>query len=94
MDLDEVFAGLKRIPHQEASPFLTSRIAANAAAAPRRARTPRLMTIYWVALAFVVGSTLLSSWVGVAVIVAGIAVLAMPAQSLRLLLHVVAPLLR
>jgi len=69
MTVDDLLHALSRIPRPSLSPFFSARAAARAATTRPRRRAPMLLWVYWLAVAFAAGATLLTSWGGVAVIV-------------------------
>ena len=65
MTLDDVLAALRTIPRPQLSPFFAPRVTARATRNPRR--TPLVMKLYWLAVAFA-AAPLTGSWIGVAAI--------------------------
>lgn len=65
MTPDDVFAALRNIPRPQLSPFFTPRVVARATSTTRR--TPLVMKIYWLLVAFA-AAPLTGSWIGVAAI--------------------------
>lgn len=77
MTVDDLLRTLAAIPRPRLSPFFASRATAHAtAAAPPPRRAPRVMWVYWLALAFVSGPLLLTSWIGLAAVIGGAAIVA------------------
>ena len=83
MNVDELLSSLRSVPRPRLSPFFATRVVSECggeAAAFKAAlarRTPRVLRIYWLLLAFFAGIVLLQSWIGVAMIVAAAAIAAL-----------------
>lgn len=65
MTLDDVLGALRNIPRPRLSPFFAPRVTALATGKTRR--SPLVMKLYWLAVAFA-AAPLTGSWLGVAAI--------------------------
>ena len=71
MTVDALLRSLARIPRPEVPPFWAARVTARATAPRARAATPRVMWLYWTALAAIGGPLLLTSWERLAAVAVG-----------------------
>ena len=71
MTIDTLLRGLARIPRPHVSPFWPARVTARATQSRPAARAPRMMWLYWTALAAIGGPFLLTSWERLAAVAAG-----------------------
>lgn len=71
MNADELIRRMNRLPVPRLSPFFATRTTARATTGTRPARTPAVMVVYWLVLAFVAGPVLMRSWLGVAAVIIG-----------------------
>ena len=62
MIVNTLLRSLARIPRPQLPPFWSARVTARATEPQRTARMPRVMWLYWTALATVGGPLLLTSW--------------------------------
>ncbi len=80
--VDELLSSLRSLPRPGLSPFFAARVASecgddDALKAALARRTPKVLRLYWIVLTFLAGVVLLQSWVGVAMIVAALAIAAL-----------------
>ena len=74
MNVDEMLSSLRTLPRPTLSPFFVARIGQKIQTEERVSiRTPIVLRVYWLVLAFCAGVVLLQSWAGVAMIVAALA---------------------
>ena len=83
-DVEELLSSLRSLPRPGLSPFFAARVASecvggnhDALKAALTRRTPKVLRLYWIVLTFFAGVVLLQSWVGVAMIVAALAIAAL-----------------
>ena len=85
MTVDSLLRSLARIPRPKVPPFWATRATARATEAQPAARLPRLMWLYWTALAAIGGPLLLTSWERLAAVAFGaVAVRAVVALTSRI----------
>jgi hypothetical protein len=71
MTVETLLRSLSRIPRPQVPPFWAARVTARATEARRAPATPRVMWLYWIALASIGGPLLLTSWERLAAVAAG-----------------------
>ena len=77
-DVDEMLSSLRSLPRPGLSPFFAARVAQQVQMEQGvPVRTPKVLRLYWLVLAFFAGVVLLQSWVGVVMIVAALAIAAL-----------------
>jgi hypothetical protein len=78
MNVDELLWSLRSVPQPRLSPFFAARVMQTIGTEHRvPIRTPLVLRVYWLSLAFFAGIVLLQSWIGVAMIVAAAAIAAL-----------------
>ena len=78
MNADQFLASLRSLPRPKLSPFFAARVVSECGTTHRPpVRTPLVLRAYWLVLAFFAGVVLLQSWIGVAMIIAATAVVAL-----------------
>lgn len=78
MNADDLLLALARLPRPKLPPSFAARTTTRATEAGRQARVPAIMIVYWLALAFVAGPYLMTSWLGIAVVIALAGIAAFP----------------
>ena len=73
MTVDTLLRALARIPRPRVSPFWSARVTARATRSQPAGRAPRVMWLYWTALAAIGGPFLLTSWERLAAVAVGAA---------------------
>lgn len=94
MKSEETLHALSRLPRPELRPFFPARTTAAIASSRPAVRRPAIMTVYWLLVAFLAGTLLSGSWLGLAILATAGLVVAFPEEALRTLLRVIAPLTR
>jgi hypothetical protein len=71
MTVDTLLRSLARMPRPQLPPFWSARVTARATEAQPAPRLPRVMWLYWTALAAIGGPLLLTSWERLAAVAFG-----------------------